>query len=104
MTYLSAKSDRDLLVKSEEKLLEHVSLNKRLSDENLELVRQLETQPTVYIPIIKEVEKVICSGDVTKSKIEALPSKQKSNNEVISETNTADIDDYLPPSLIRLLQ
>lgn len=65
-----------------------------------ELRKELETKPAQVITITKEVEKEICNGKVKQEAINSLPSKK----EVKNEKDVADIDDRLPPELIRLLQ
>lgn len=99
VSYLSGKADRSELTSVQGKLLEHVQLNKRLSDQNLELAEEIKNKPAEYITIVKEVEKQVCNGIVKQQLINSLPSKK----EVTSE-NTANIDDRLPSDLIKLLK
>lgn len=99
-TYMSGKSDREELKLTSEKLLEHVTLNKRLSDENLRLVKELKEKPPEYITLTKEVMKEVCNGVVKQTLINSLPSK-KGN---VNEEKVVDIDDRLPDDLIRLLK
>ncbi len=100
VTYMSGKSDREELKLTSEKLLEHVTLNKRLSDENLRLVKELKEKPPEYITLTKEVMKEVCNGVVKQTLINSLPSK-KGN---VNEEKVVDIDDRLPDDLIRLLK
>lgn len=99
-SFISSKADRRELVIAQTKLIEHVSLNKRLSDENLKLAQEIERQPAKYIPVVKEVFKEVCTGMVVQEKINSLPSMR----EKVNEENTADIDDRLPADLIQLLK
>ncbi|MNC18471.1 hypothetical protein D3C75_663720 [compost metagenome] len=99
VSYLSGKADREQLTTTQGKLLEHVQLNKRLSDQNLELAEEIKNKPAEYITIVKEVEKQVCNGIVKQQLINSLPSKK----EVTSE-HTANIDDRLPSDLIKLLK
>lgn len=79
-----------------------VEQNKRLSNQNKELVQQLETRPTLEVITVKEVMTEICNGKVGEAMVDALPSKRP--KEVVNETPVADIDDRLPDDLVRLLK
>ena len=103
VSYMSGKSDREALDIAQGKLLEHVTLNKRLSEQNLELANQIKNKPKEYIPIVKEVDKEVCNGVVKQQAINALLSKKETVNEATKQ-NTADIDDRLPTDLLKLLK
>jgi hypothetical protein len=102
-SYLSGKADRVKLTATQGKLLAHVQLNKRLSDQNLELAEEIKTKPAEYITITKEVSKEVCTGVVKQQLINAIPSKKGVNNGTTAQ-NTADIDDRLPDNLLKLLK
>lgn len=102
-SYLSGKSDREKLEGVSEKLLEHVKLNKSLSDQNLALAEEIKNKPKEYITIVKEVDKEVCNGIVKQQMINSLKSKKETVNETDVQ-NTADIDDRLPTDLIQLLK
>lgn len=102
-SYLSGKSDREKLEGVSEKLLEHVKLNKSLSDQNLALAEEIKNKPKEYITIVKEVDKEVCNGIVKQQLINSLKSKKETVNETDVQ-NTADIDDRLPTDLIQLLK
>lgn len=110
ISYLSGKADQAELIQVRGKLLEHVSLNERLSKQNLTLAEEVRTKPTQYIPIVKEVSKEVCNGVVRQQLINALPptvsKKEIDNGNTTQSTtrNTANIDDQLPTSLIQLLK
>lgn len=99
-TYLSDKHNREELVIAQAALIRHVDMNKRLSDENLALVKELRDAPDKQLPIVKEVMVEICNGAINEKLIESLPSKK----EKVNEEKTADIDDRLPTDLIQLLK
>lgn len=99
-TYLSDKHNREELVIAQEALIRHVDMNKRLSDENLALAKELRDAPDKQLPIVKEVMVEICNGAINGKLIESLPSKK----EKVNEEKTADIDDRLPTDLIQLLK
>ena len=99
-TYLSDKHNREELTVAQSALIKHVGMNKRLSDENLALAKELRESPAKQIPIVKEVMVEICNGAIKEKLIESLPSK-KGN---VNEEKTADIDDRLPTDLIQLLK
>lgn len=100
--FVTGKLDRNELDDVKGKLLEHVTLNERLSKQNLELAEQIRNKPKEYIPVVKDVIKEVCNGKVKQSLIENLPRKEVSNVE--NTQTTADIDDRLPADLIKLLQ
>ena len=102
-SYLSNKSDQDELIDLREKVIEHVKLNKSLSEQNLSLAKELREKPKEYITITKDVDKEVCNGAVNKALINSLPSKKGVVNEE-NVTHTADIDDRLPADLIKLLK
>lgn len=102
-SYLSNKSDQDELIDLREKVIEHVKLNKSLSEQNLSLAKELREKPKEYITITKDVDKEVCNGAVNKALINSLPSKKGVVNEE-NVTHTADIDDRLPTDLIKLLK
>lgn len=99
-TYLSDRHNKSELKVAQSALIKHVDMNKRLSDENLALAKQLKEAPSIQIPIVKEVMTEVCNGVVKENLISSLPSKKEKGN----EENTADIDDRLPASLIQLLK
>lgn len=99
-TYLSDKESRKELGVAQSALIKHVDLNKRLSDENLALAKELKEASSTQIPIVKEVMVEICHGAINEKLIESLPSK-KGN---VNEEKTADIDNRLPTDLIQLLK
>jgi hypothetical protein len=103
VSYMSGKSDREALDAAQDKLLTHVTLNKRLSEQNLELAEELKNKPKEYITITKEVSKEVCNGFVKQQVINSLPSKKGVVNEDAKQ-NVADIDDRLPTDLIKLLK
>lgn len=97
---VTSKVDRDDLKLANEKLLEHVQLNKKLSEQNLELAKEIRDKPVEYITITKEVERKVCDGKVKQELINSLPRK-----EVINEKqDVVDIDARLPDDLIKLLK
>ena len=100
VSYISGKSTRNELEKTNEKLMEHVTLNKRLSDENVKFARELSESPKQYIQVVKEVMKESCNGEVKQQLIEAMQTQREN----VDEKNTADIDDKLPDDLIKLLK
>lgn len=100
-SYISGRSDRIKLDDVNSKLSEHVALNKRLSDENLKFAKELNEQPKQYIQVVKEVMNETCNGEVKQQLIESIATNRE---QAISEKNTADIDDRLPASLIKLLK
>lgn len=102
-SYLSGKSVREELKGVSEKLVEHVQLNKRLSDQNLELAEEIRTRPTEYITITKEVDRNICNGVVQQELINSLPSTKKGAIDE-KKQDVANIDDRLPTDLIKLLK
>lgn len=99
-TYFSNKQNKNQLELVQGKLIEHVALNKRLSDENLELAKELKEASSKQIPIVKEVMTEVCNGAIKEKLIESLPSTK----EKVNEKKTADIDDRLPTDLIKLLK
>lgn len=99
-TYLSDKHSREELTIAQAALIKHVGVNKRLSDENLALAKELRESSAKQIPIVKEVMVEICNGTIKEKLIESLPSKKGS----VNEEKTADIDDRLPTDLIQLLK
>ena len=62
---------------------------------------ELDKKPTEYITITKEVTKELCDSKFKQYQVMNLPSTNKG---VENESNYADIDDRLPPDLIKLLQ
>lgn len=97
---VTSKIDREDLKDANEKLLVHVQLNKRLSDQNLELAKEIRDKPVEYITITKEVDRKVCDGQVKQALINSLPRK-----EVVNEKqDIAGIDDKLPDDLIKLLK
>lgn len=97
---VTSKVDRDDLKVSNQKLLEHVQLNKKLSEQNLELAKEIRDKPVEYITITKEVERKVCDGQVKQALINSLPRK-----EVVNEKqDVVDIDARLPDDLIKLLK
>lgn len=81
---------------------------KDLQAETIEsLRRDLEEKPKQVITITKEVQSEVCKGITEVDRIMNLPSKVKSNRELVHETatqtGTVDIDDRLPDDLIKLL-
>lgn len=101
---ISGKYDREARDTAQGKLLEHVTLNKRLSEQNLELANQIKNKPKEYIPIVKEVDKEVCNGVVKQQAINALLSSKKETVNEATKQNTADIDDRLPTDLLKLLK
>lgn len=101
-TYISLNNSNAKLKVSEDKLLQHVKLNKSLSDQNLSLLEEIKNKPKEFITVTKEVSKEVCNGLVKETLINSLPKKGSVSNEPY-ETNTADIDDNLPTNLIKLL-
>lgn len=99
---ISGKYDRQALDTAQEKLMEHVTLNKRLSEQNLELANEIKNKPAQYITITKDVDKEVCNGVVRQTMIQSLPITKK--KEAVNEEITADIDDRLPNDLIKLLK
>lgn len=99
-TYLSDKHSREELAVAQSALIKHVGVNKRLSDENLALAKELQEAPAKQIPIVKEVMVEICNGAIKENLIASLPSKKDHAN----EEKTVDIDDRLPANLIQLLK
>lgn len=99
-TYLSDKHNRKELDIAQSALIKHVGMNKRLSDENLALAKELKEASSKQIPIVKEVMVEICNGTIKEKLIESLPSQK----EKVNEEKTADIDDRLPTNLIQLLK
>jgi regulatory protein YycI of two-component signal transduction system YycFG len=100
-TYLDRKSimeDRDSV---KESLVEQVTINKRLSDENKSMAEEIKNKPKEFITITKETMVNICDAKVKQEAIKALPHKPK---EVQDETHVAGMDDSLPDDLIRLLR
>lgn len=104
VSYISGKSDREQLTTLNEKLLEHVKLNKSLSDQNLAMAEEIKNKPKEYIVITKEIEKEICNGIVRNQLIDSLPTRQKETVNEEDLRNTVDIDDRLPSNLIKLLK
>ena len=81
---------------------------KDVQNETIEMLkRDLEDKPKQVITITKEVQSEICKGITEVDRIMNLPSKVKSNRELVHETTTktgvVDIDDRLPDDLIKLL-
>lgn len=99
-SHFSGKSTRNELDETKAKLIQHVSLNKKLSDENVKFARELNEAPKEYIEVVKEVMRESCNGEVKQQLIESL----KTQRETVDEKNTADIDDKLPDDLIKLLK
>lgn len=97
--YISNERSKNELDKAQSSLLTHVQLNKRLSDENLNLAKELK-ESAKQIPIVKEVMKEVCNGKINEKLIESLPTKK----DKVNEEKTADIDDRLPSNLIQLLK
>lgn len=98
-TYLSDQESRKELDTAQAALIKHVELNKRLSDENLQLAKDLEAS-SKQIPVVKNVMTEVCNGVVKEKLIESLPSRK----EKVNEEKTVDIDDRLPTDLIQLLK
>lgn len=98
-TYLSDQESRKELTKAQAALIKHVELNRRLSDENLQLAKDLEAS-SKQIPVVKNVMTEVCNGVVKEKLIESLPSRK----EKVNEEKTVDIDDRLPTDLIQLLK
>lgn len=86
------------------KFSDQVTLNERLSDQNLDLLDEIDKRPIEFITITKEVQVEICNGRIQQELINALPSKKGTVNAEQDQANTADIDDRLPDDLIRLLK
>lgn len=101
---ISGKYDREARDTAQGKLLEHVTLNKRLSEQNLELANDIKNKPKEYITIVKEVGKEVCNGVVKQQAINALLSSKKETVNEATKQNTADIDDRLPTDLLKLLK
>lgn len=99
-SHFSSNSTRNELDETKAKLIQHVSLNKKLSDENVKFARELNEAPKEYIEVVKEVIRESCNGEVKQQLIESL----KTQRETVDEKNTADIDDKLPDDLIKLLK
>lgn len=99
-SYLTGKSDREVLRQVSDKLTEHVQLNSRLSEQNLSLALEIKNKPKEYITITKDVERQVCDGRVQQELIKSLPSRKES----VDEKNVADIDDHLPNDLLKLLK
>lgn len=99
-TYFSDKESRKELITAQSALIKHVGLNKRLSDENLALAKELKEASSKQLPIVKEIMVEICNGAINEKLIESLPSQK----EKVNEKRTADIDDRLPTDLIQLLK
>lgn len=100
VSYLTGKSDREVLRQVSDKLTEHVQLNSRLSEQNLSLALEIKNKPKEYITITKDVERQVCDGRVQQELIKSLPSRKES----VDEKNVADIDDHLPNDLLKLLK
>lgn len=98
--YLTHRGDSEELTRLSEKLTEHVQLNSRLSEQNLELAKEIKTKPAEYITLVKEVDREVCNGIVKQNLIDSIPSERGSGN----EKTTADVDDRLPSSLLKLLK
>lgn len=98
-TYISNEHNKSELDKAQSSLLTHVQLNKRLSDENLALAKEVK-ESAKQIPIVKEVMTEVCNGRINEKLIESLPAKK----DKVNEEKTADIDDRLPSNLIQLLK
>ena len=77
--------------------------NKRLSEQLKAAQDEITTRPVEYIETVREVEKEICRGKVTEAQINNIPSKRKEVGDA-NQAPTADIDDRLPPELVRVLQ
>lgn len=75
-----------------------INSNKNLIDD---MRLELEKKPTEYITITKEVTKEVCDAKFKQYQVMNLPSTNKG---VENESDYADIDDRLPPDLIKLLQ
>ena len=101
VSYLSGKADRQQLELVSGKLTEHVLLNQSLSEQNLQLAREIKDKPKEFITITKDVEKEVCNGRIKQELIKALPSRKEAVN---VEHKVADIDDRLPDDLIKLLK
>lgn len=103
ITYIDGRNDRSELINLRTKYSDQVSLNERLSDQNLALVEEVEKRPTKLIEVVQEVQVEICNGRIQQELINTLPSKKGSVN-AETQSNTADIDDRLPDDLLRLLK
>lgn len=102
LSYFSGKHDREELSQTKEKLIEHVALNKRLSDQNVALAEEIRTKPIEFITITKDVDREICNGKLAQDAINNLPRKEVKDGQV--SQGVADIDDRLPTDLLRLLK
>jgi len=101
---ISGKYDREALDTAQVKLMEHVTLNKRLSEQNLELANEIKNKPKEYITIVKDIDKEVCNGVVKQQAINELLSSKKETVNEDAKQNTADIDDRLPNDLLKLLK
>lgn len=104
ISVMEGNSSKTELTSLRTKYNEQVSLNERLSNQNLDLLDEIDKRPIEFINIVKEVQVEICNGRVQQELINALPSKKGNVNAEKDQANTADIDDRLPDDLLRLLK
>lgn len=104
ISILEGNANKTELKSLRTKYSEQVNMNERLSNQNLDLLDEIEKRPIEFINIVKEVQVEICNGRIQQELINALPSKKGNVNAEKDKGNTADIDDRLPDDLLRLLK
>lgn len=104
ISVIEGNSNKTELTSLRTKYSDQVTMNERLSNQNLDLLDEIDKRPIEFINIVKEVQVEICNGRVQQELINALPSKKGNVNVEKDQANTADIDDRLPDDLIRLLK
>lgn len=103
ISFYEGRQDRVELGDLRTKVVQQLDTNKKLSEENIQLLKEIKNKPTEYITITKEVDNQVCEGNVSLALIGAIKSKKDSANEA-NESNTTDIDAKLPSNLIKLLK
>jgi ABC-type transporter Mla subunit MlaD len=91
---------------------QHRDTSERLSKQVKDLGQQLDNNSKAIPKIVRNVDVVICDSRVKQQAIDNLLSTrgvQSGGNDVkqlkaATKSNVADIDDELPPELVRLLQ
>lgn len=104
ISVIEGRSNKTELTELRTKYSDQLTLNERLSNQNLDLLDEIDKRPIEFINIVKEVQVEICNGRVQQELINALPSNKGAVNAEQDKANTADIDDRLPDDLLRLLK
>jgi len=104
ISFVAGYKDREELNDLRGKVVIQLDVNKRLSDQNIDLLKEIKNKPVEYITVTKEVESQVCDGTVGLALINAIQSTKKEQANEAAESNTADIDAKLPTNLIKLLK